>query len=99
MKLIHPTPAACKRSQPILPLQGTGQSHLAPSGPSNGALAGRVVLVERLGGTSHVHLDVGPHRLLASVTETELPDVGACIGVRVPAERVHLFDADGTAVH
>jgi multiple sugar transport system ATP-binding protein len=59
------------------------------------ALLGRVVLVERLGGTSHVHFDVGPHRLIASVSNDSLPEVGTEITVRVPAERVHLFGADG----
>ena len=62
------------------------------------ALAGRVVLVERLGGTSHVHLDVGSHRLMASVSNDLLPDVGDNLTIRVPAERVHLFGADGRAL-
>jgi len=62
------------------------------------ALAGRVVLVERLGGTSHVHLDVGSHRLMASVSNDLLPDVGDALTIRVPAERVHLFGADGRAL-
>src|SRR5688500_5614697 len=34
---------------------------LAPE-PGDDAPSGRVVLVERLGGTSHVHVAVGPHR-------------------------------------
>jgi ABC-type sugar transport system ATPase subunit len=61
--------------------------------------AGRVVLVERLGGTSHVHVDVGPHRLVASVTGDALPDVGDAVALELPADRVHRFDADGRAVH
>ncbi|MDP9180042.1 MAG: sn-glycerol-3-phosphate ABC transporter ATP-binding protein UgpC [Gemmatimonadota bacterium] len=68
-------------------------------GPSvDSPVSGRVVLVERLGGTSHVHFDVGPHRLLASVSNDLLPDVGELITVHVPAERVHLFAADGRAL-
>ncbi len=62
------------------------------------AIRGRVVLVERLGGTSHVHFEVGPHRLLAAVVNDTLPEVGANISVRVPAERAHLFAADGRAL-
>ena len=58
-------------------------------------LAGRVVLVERLGGTSHIHFDVGANRLLASVSGEQLPGVGDLISVRVPAERAHLFGVDG----
>ncbi|MBA3342020.1 MAG: sn-glycerol-3-phosphate ABC transporter ATP-binding protein UgpC [Gemmatimonadaceae bacterium] len=59
------------------------------------SIPGRVVLVERLGGTSHVHFDAGPHRLLASVSNDRLPEVGDSITVRVRAERVHLFGGDG----
>src|SRR6476620_3602546 len=46
-------------------------------------LQGRVVLVERLGGTSHVHFDAGPHRLLAAVTNERLPEVGDAVSVRM----------------
>ena len=68
-------------------------------GPADGdTLAGRVVLVERLGGTSHVHFQVGPHRLMASVASDSLPEVGADITARVPAARVHLFGGDGRAI-
>jgi len=65
---------------------------------SGDLLAGRVVLVERLGGTSHVHLEVGPHRLMASVTNVPLPDVGDEFAVRVSADSVHLFGPDGRAL-
>jgi ABC-type sugar transport system ATPase subunit len=61
-------------------------------------LTGRVVLVERLGGTSHVHFQVGPHRLMASVASDSLPEVGADITAHVPAARVHLFGGDGRAI-
>ena len=61
-------------------------------------LAGKVVLVERLGGTSHVHFDVGANRLMASVSHERLPGVGERIEVLVPSDRVHLFGADGEAL-
>ncbi|AHG93795.1 ABC transporter related protein (plasmid) [Gemmatirosa kalamazoonensis] len=60
--------------------------------------AGRVVLVERLGGTSHVHVDVGPHRLVAALTGDALPDVGEAVTPRFSVDRVHLFGADGRAL-
>ena len=63
-------------------------------GSANGSVRGRVVLVERLGGTSHIHFDAGPHRLLASVTNERLPDVGDDIAVRLNSDRVHLFVGD-----
>jgi multiple sugar transport system ATP-binding protein len=62
------------------------------------ALIGRVVLVERLGGTSHVHFEVGQHRLMASVSSDSLPEVGESVCFRVPAERVHLFGANGATL-
>jgi len=66
--------------------------------PRSDALIGRVLLVERLGGTSHVHFEVGPNRMMVSVSTESLPDVGESISVRVPPERVHLFSADGAAL-
>ena len=56
--------------------------------------AGSVVLVERLGGTSHIHFDSGPHRLLAAVSNERLPDVGDTITLRLRQDRVHLFVGD-----
>ena len=79
----------------IRPEHLTIDSAIAP--PAD-ALRGRVVLVERLGGTSHVHVDVGPHRLLAAVAADHLPDVGEDVAVRVPGDRAHLFGVDGRAI-
>jgi ABC-type sugar transport system ATPase subunit len=67
---------------------------LAPE-PGDDAPSGRVVLVERLGGTSHVHVAVGPHRLVATVAGEPLPDVGDAVALHVPGDAVHLFDAEG----
>jgi multiple sugar transport system ATP-binding protein len=66
--------------------------------PAGDALVGRVVLVERLGGTSHVHFELGKNRLMASLSSDSLPDVGESITVRVPAERVHLFGESGATL-
>lgn len=66
--------------------------------PDQDALRGKVVLVERLGGTSHIHFEVGQHRLLASVANQILPLVGDTIAVHVPEARAHLFSADGAAL-
>jgi ABC-type sugar transport system ATPase subunit len=72
---------------------------LAGDGPPGEAFPGRVLLVERLGGTNHVHFDVeGGSRMMASVLNDRLPDVGETISVRVPPERVHLFAADGRSI-
>ena len=61
-------------------------------------LSGKVVLVERLGGTSHVHFDVGANRLMAAVSHESLPAVDELVDVFVPSARVHLFGADGGAL-
>ena len=62
---------------------------------TDGAMLGRVVLVERLGGTSHVHLDAGASRLVASVSGDELPEVDDEVAVRLREDRLHLFDERG----
>ena len=69
---------------------------LAADGSASGdALVGKILLVERLGGTSHIHFEVGPHRLMASVSADSLANVGENITVNLPASRVHLFGNDG----
>src|SRR5688572_791145 len=72
----------------------------ADAGPSGEVITGRVLLVERLGGTSHVHFDAegSGNRMMASVSNDRLPQVGESISVRVPPERVHLFGPDGKAI-
>ena len=69
-----------------------------PADPVGAAVSGRVLLVERLGGTSHVHCEVGPHRLMASVSTGHLPEVGDLVDVQVPSARVHLFGEDGRSL-
>ena len=61
---------------------------------------GRVLLVERLGGTSHVHFELEGHgsRMMASVANDQLPALDDTIVVRVPPERVHFFGSDGKAI-
>jgi multiple sugar transport system ATP-binding protein len=70
------------------------------AGSAGEVLTGRVLLVERLGGTSHIHFDLQESgtRMMASVTNDRLPEIGEAITVRVPPERVHLFGADGKAI-
>ena len=71
---------------------------LASSAEGRARLTGRVVLIERLGATSHVHVEVGANRLLASVSEERLPVVGESVDMFVAPARVHLFAADGRAL-
>ena len=69
-----------------------------PTDAPRGGLSGRVLLVERLGGTSHVHCEVGPYRLLASVSTEHLPEPGDLVELQVPSARVHLFGGDGRSL-
>jgi multiple sugar transport system ATP-binding protein len=64
-----------------------------------GDARGRVVLVERLGGTSHVHVDVGPHRLTAVIVGDAVPSVADEVGVGFQSDKLHLFGPDGPAVN
>jgi multiple sugar transport system ATP-binding protein len=66
--------------------------------PTGARIRGRVLLVERLGGTSHIHFEVGANRLLISVAGERVPAVEDAVDVRVRSSRVHLFGADGRAV-
>jgi multiple sugar transport system ATP-binding protein len=67
-------------------------------GPTDNALLGRVVLVERLGGSTNVHFDAGPHRMMASASSDPAADIGEEITVRMRSERVHLFGVDGRSL-
>ncbi|MGQ0562493.1 MAG: TOBE domain-containing protein, partial [Gemmatimonadota bacterium] len=73
--------------------------HVSAEAVAGDASTGLVVLVERLGGTSHVHIEVGSHRLLALVPGESLPDVGARVSLRLRVDRVHVFGADGRVLH
>ena len=59
-----------------------------------------VVLVERLGGTSHVHAAIGatPQRVVAVVAGDHLPAIGDRVSLTLREDRVHLFGADGIAL-
>ena len=82
-----------------LRLNASGAQSAERGGAPGEAFTGRVVLVERLGGTSHIHFDVeGGNRMMASVLNDRLPGVGETISIHAPPERVHLFAADGRSI-
>jgi len=66
--------------------------------PADSPIVGRIALVERLGGTSHVHVEIGSRRLIAVVSGDRLPEKGDTVTVQVAPGRAHLFDANGRAV-
>ncbi|HEY1150954.1 MAG TPA: sn-glycerol-3-phosphate ABC transporter ATP-binding protein UgpC [Pseudoduganella sp.] len=73
---------------------GIRAEHLVPD-PS-GPIRGKVLLVERLGAESHVHLSVpGLERPLVVTCKEDAPRDDAVLAVRPTAGRVHVFDETG----
>ena len=58
-----------------------------------GGVQGEVVLVERVGSESYLHLDVATTRVLARVDAAVGAAVGDRVGVGIDPEHVHLFDS------
>jgi ABC-type sugar transport system ATPase subunit len=83
---------------------GIRPEHLTLAAPVPDVAAGpttfraEVAIVERLGGTSHVHLALGPRRLIAVVSGDRVPDTGDVVAVGVAPDRVHLFGPDGRTI-
>ena len=97
----------------LLPAGAAGSPLRAPFAVPAGALLGvraedvrldpdeeplEVVAVEDAGSELHLVLDVGGHQLVARAPAGLRVQAGDRIGVRVPPERVHVFDADGHSV-
>jgi ABC-type sugar transport system ATPase subunit len=59
------------------------------------AIETRVELVELLGGEALVHVAAGPVELTARIP-APAPAVGARFRLRLPPDKVHLFDAVST---
>ena len=70
---------------------------LVPAG-TTGSIPAEVALVELLGAHAHLHLDAGPHRLIAVVSGADAPAKGAPVHLRLDPARAHRFDATGTRV-
>jgi len=76
---------------------GVRPEHLAPD--PGGPLRGMVVLVERLGAESHVHLEVaGLSRPLVVSIKDAPPAVGSAWAVRPAAGALHVFGPDGARI-
>ncbi len=66
----------------------------------DGAIAGRVEVVERLGDRTHVHtLVAGEQMLVAEAPGDDPVAVGDHVRLAVDPSRLHLFDAAGVAYH
>ncbi len=70
---------------------------LVPAGTA-GSIPAEVALVELLGAHAHLHLDAGPHRLIAVVSGADAPAKGTPVHVRLDPARAHRFDPAGRTV-
>ncbi len=73
---------------------GFRPEHLQRDPPETATLAPVVEVVEPVGSEVFVNLRLGPHGLVARLPPDHVPRVGDTLPLRVPGERVHLFDAE-----
>jgi ABC-type sugar transport system ATPase subunit len=71
---------------------------LAADRPGRPALAGRLALVERLGGITHLHVEIGDSTVIAAVATDRDLEAGDAIELAVDPARLHLFAANGAAL-
>ena len=70
---------------------------LAADAPGRPTLPGHLVLAERLGGTTHLHVDIASHRVIAAVATDRDLEPDHPIELAYDPDRLHLFAADGSA--
>jgi ABC-type sugar transport system ATPase subunit len=70
---------------------------VVPGGAAE-TMPAEVALVELLGAHAHLHLDAGPHRLIAIVPGADAPAAGTAVHVRLDPARAHRFDAAGNTM-
>jgi multiple sugar transport system ATP-binding protein len=90
------TVAAPSSSQVTLGIRPEDIERAAPSDGAAGVLGARVELVELLGGEALVHMDVSGTELTARLP-TPVPAGGSELAVRLPPERLHLFNRESGA--
>ncbi len=78
---------------------GIRPEHVRLADPEGAALRGKVLVVERLGGETFLHLELGPGDQEFSVkTEGNVQArQGDTVGLEFPADALHLFDASEAA--
>ena len=70
---------------------------LAADAPGRPTLPGHLVLAERLGGTTHLHVDIASHRVIAAVATDRDLEPDHPIELAYDPDRLHLFAAVGSA--
>ena len=77
---------------------GVRPEHVRLSDPGAGTLRGEVLVVERLGGETLVHVDLGtPQPFVARTDGAAAARPGETVGLELPAGELHLFDGAGHA--
>ncbi len=61
-------------------------------------LSGIVSAAERLGASTHLHVEIGPHRLIAAVAADLEIEISTPIVLCVASGRLHLFGEDGQSL-
>ncbi len=78
---------------------GVRPEHLIEGGGADGQLAGRVLVVERLGGSTFIYVKIeGEQTITAEIDGNSPTKVGDQVNLGIQAETCHLFRADNLAL-
>ncbi|MEN8184190.1 MAG: sn-glycerol-3-phosphate ABC transporter ATP-binding protein UgpC [Myxococcota bacterium] len=78
---------------------GVRPEHLAlAAAPEPGTITGQLVLAEVLGATTHLHVEVGGRRLIATVPSGSSQAESEPLTLSVERRRLHFFAADGSSL-
>jgi ABC-type sugar transport system ATPase subunit len=61
-------------------------------------LDGKLVLVERLGGATHLHVEVAGQRIIAAISADRVVELDGPVRLTVAMERAHFFTGSGEAL-
>ncbi|SFU89745.1 ABC transporter ATP-binding protein [Pseudoduganella namucuonensis] len=98
VRLAAAIPAAATWSTARPVVFGIRPEHIELCGPERAHASGKVVVAERLGNETFIHLDIGlpEGRLLLVRADADVPRTkGESLSVAFPKERAHLFDEAG----
>ncbi|WP_375263484.1 ABC transporter ATP-binding protein, partial [Palleronia sp.] len=77
---------------------GIRPEHIEMVAPGQGTVAGEVLVAERLGGETFLHVELGGEEpLVVKADGGVLQKPGDGVGLRFPPEALHLFGGDGQA--
>ena len=74
---------------------GIRPEHLNMCAPGTGAIEGKVIVAERLGGETYFHVQVADKSVVVKVNGDASATVGDPIGLNFEENQIHLFDPSG----